>query len=679
MKNKIAIGLFGVLSLVGCSTDDSKTNSDSSNGFVLSNEEMTLTYRTNVLKSHLTLKNKPVDFIRLSEGSVSQRSSNYSVPDLSNATVLSGSSSNNINNPGVYYIPEGEQYSGGLNINNNSVTLVVLGTLGGNNNQNLNANSGFTIEVAPSGEILGNCTINLNGGTINNYGEVTYSNNNVNGNINNYHKFEFNTGNTNSSLSLNSPYTINNYCNMVIENRMVLNFNVNNESYMKFNNGFHINGNGKLNLSDSSLTDVLGGTITIDGKVKNSNNAFARLDIDGATIGTLNANPAFEGKIDINIVSGSSSTIPSNKVDANVVFNADTYIAADGCIEASRGTAACDENALTLTLIATVDSPETEDGHILSATGVQIYNNRAFVSYHTNDEFYGDAPEGALRIIDVQNPYSPDLFAEAFFNNAEFNGVEIQDNTVYAVGGNKAGARLVTVDLINNEFPVEDLDLFKTHKLPSTSGKNAFVNGDNLWLVTGAQEGGFFKLDINNNFDTIDQIYGNGSRSKYVAQNGVSQAFFAVEDAGARLHIANIDGSNSHVYTYPNLKQDIVTGKNVIAMDDQYVYVALSDKGVAKINLANGEVVNHFEPNTYRVNGTGPKVFRENGYTNGVAVNGCFLYLANGADGVIVLNKESFNVVGYFKLDNSSNYVYAKDDLLFVATGRSGLNIIKVN
>lgn len=678
MKNKIAIGLFGVLSLVGCSTDDSKTNSDSSNGFVLSNEEMTLTYRTNALKSNLTIKNKPIDFIKLSESTTNHRSASYTIPDLTNAIPVTGNNWVNFINGNTYYIPEGETFTGGINFNSGA-TLVILGTLGGSNW--INVQNGGVVEVAPSGEILSTCNFHLNANsTLNNYGKVTYITGSVDGQIYNYNEMIFTQSSRGNTFSINGSSTVENHCKMTFNNKVHINGTLDNNSYLKFKNAFHINGNGKLNLSDSSLTDVLGGTITIDGKVKNSNNAFARLDIDGATIGTLNANPAFEGKIDINIISlGSSSTIPSNKVDANVVFNADTYIAADGCIEASRGTAACDENALTLTLIATVDSPETEDGHILSATGVQIYNNRAFVSYHTNDEFYGDAPEGALRIIDVQNPYSPDLFAEAFFNNAEFNGVEIQDNTVYAVGGNKAGAHLVTVDLINNEFPVEDLDLFKTYKLPSTSGKNAFVNGDNLWLVTGAQEGGFFKLDINNNFDVIDQIYGNGSRSKYVAQNGVYQAFFAVEDTGARLHIANIDGSNSHVYTYPNLKQDIVTGKNVIAMDDQYVYVALSDKGVAKINLANGEVVNHFEPNTYRVNGTGPKVFRENGYTNGVAVNGCFLYLANGADGVIVLNKESFNVVGYFKLDNSSNYVYAKDDLLFVATGRSGLNIIKVN
>ena len=112
-------------------------------------------------------------------------------------------------------------------------------------------------------------------------------------------------------------------------------------------------------------------------------------------------------------------------------------------------------------------------------------------------------------------------------------------------------------------------------------------------------------------------------------------------------------------------------------MDDEYVYVALSDKGVAKFSLQNGSLVSHFVPNDYRVNGS--KAFKQNGYTNGVAVNDCYLYLANGADGVIALNKNSFNVVGHFSLAESANYIYADNGLLFVATGRNGLNIIKIN
>src|SRR5690606_24835745 len=134
-------------------------------------------------------------------------------------------------------------------------------------------------------------------------------------------------------------------------------------------------------------------------------------------------------------------------------------------------------------------------------------------------------------------------------------------------------------------------------------------------------------LDPANGFAVTDQFYSQGARAKYVAQNGTYQAFFAVEGSGAYLRIANIDGTNPQEYRYPTLAQTVQDGKNVITMDDEYVYVALSDKGVAKFSLQNGSLVGHFVPNDYRVNGS--KAFKQNGYTNGVAVNDCYLYLAN--------------------------------------------------
>lgn len=46
---------------------------------------------------------------------------------------------------------------------------------------------------------------------------------------------------------------------------------------------------------------------------------------------------------------------------------------------------------------------------------------------------------------------------------------------------------------------------------------------------------------------------------------------------------------------------------------------------------------------------------------------------------MIVLEKDNFNAIGSFKLSESANFVYVKDGLLFVAIGRGGLNIIKIN
>lgn len=673
-KNNFKYGILGaslLISLVGCSNDDSvDTQGSQDESGVVTNAEMKLTYGSKLLKDYVSLKNSRITFNRFSIAGQSTASvqalkavKSYT-PDLTNAIALTGNQWYTINSGDKYYIPENTTFTGGINFNG-AGTLIILGNLGGSNW--VNVPNGGVVDVAPSANIQSTANFHLNAGsTLNNYGNVTYATQTVDGTVNNYSEMVFT-----QALSLNGSSVVNNNCSMVFNGFTQLNAALNNGGFTDFKAGFHINGSGNLVLAAGSLTDITGGTITVDGKIKNTSNGYARVDISNANIGNMNANPAFEGKIDIN----TTATVNSSKINSNVTLNANTYIAANGCIP-QRGLPACDDSLLQFTLAATVQSP-TVNGTILSATDVKVVNGNAYVSYHTNDEVYGDAPNGSVRIFNVQDQQAPSLTAQADFNNAEFNGIDVSGSKVYAVGGNKAGARLMTTPLTAGAFTTNDLSLFSTYKLPSTAGKNTFVHNNMLWLVSGAANGGFFKLDPSNGFAVSEQFYNQGARAKYVAQNGTYQVFFAVEGGGAYLRIANIDGTNPQEYRYPTLSQTVQEGKNVITMDDEYVYVALSDKGVAKFSLQSGAMVSHFVPNDYKVNGT--KAFKQNGYTNGVAVNDCYLYLANGADGVIVLNKNSFNVVGHFSLAESANYIYANNGLLFVATGRNGLNIVKIN
>lgn len=675
IKNKFNIGILSasvLLSLIGCSADEGFDTADGQDeSGVISNAEMKLTYGSSLLNNYVSLKNTPIGFNKFSAAGQSQaavnavKSVNTYTPDLTNAIALTGNQWYTINSGDKYYIPANTTFTGGINFNG-AGTLIILGNLGGSNWLNV-PNAGI-VEVAPSGNILATANFHLNAGSVlNNYGIVNYATQSVDGTINNYNQLVFN-----NALSLNGSSVVNNNCSMEFNGFTNLNANLNNAAFVNFKAGFHINGSGNLVVATGSLTDITGGTISVDGKIMNTSTGYARVDISSAaTIGNMNAAPAFQGKIDIN----TAATVNNSKITADVTINANTYIAANGCMP-QRGIPACDDSVLQFTLAATVQSP-TVNGAVLSATDVKVVNGNAYVSYHTNDEVYGDAPNGSVRIFNVQDQQAPSLTAQADFNNAEFNGIDVNGTAVYAVGGNKAGARLMTAPLTAGSFVTNDLSVFNTFKLPSTAGKNSFIHNNMFWLVAGANNGGFFKLDPSNAYTVTDQFYNQGSRAKYVAENGTYQAFFAVEGSGAYLRIADINGSNPREYRFPALAQTVQDGKNVITMDDDYVYVALSDKGVAKFSLQSGAMVSHFVPNDYKVNGS--KAFKNNGYTNGVAVSNCYLYLANGADGVIVLNKNTFNVVGNFTLAESANYVYAQNGLLFVATGRNGLNIVKIN
>lgn len=596
----------------------------------------------------------------------SSAASSYQKPDLTGATELKGDGWGDIKDGKVFYIPEGTEFTGGINFNGRG-TLIILGTFGGTSWHNVP--DGGKVEVAPGGSIAKEVNFHLNGGGIlNNYGSVFYSTGTVDGTINNYNELVFT-----STVTLNGSSEVNNFCGLAFEGEAKLDAKLNNNGYINFKGGFDSNSSGTLNLAAESLTDITGGTIKGGAKIKNEGQDFARIDIDNnVTIGEM-ATPAFVGKIDVN----TNKEIAPSKIDNQVVVNANTYIAAKNC-RPERGIRPCDPSTLQFTLAATVSSPAVNNMH-LSATDVRILNGRAYVSYHTNDEFYDNTPNGALRIFDIQNYTAPSLISEAVFNDVEFNGIDVTDNKLYAVGGNKAGARLVQTPLSDGSFITGDLSYFQTNKIPGIAAKNSFIHNNMLWLVSAGTNGGFLKLNPANNYDVSETLYADGARSKYTVHNNRVQAFLAIEEGGAYLRISNIDGSNVKEYRYSTLIQKINTGKNTMAIDDNYVYLALSDRGLAKIELATGKLIAEFKPNTYRIAAESPKVFKENGLTNGVAVNDCFVFLANGADGVIVLEKDNFNVVGSFKLAESANYVYVKDGLLFVATGRNGLNIIKIN
>jgi|GEM_PF-979647 len=671
------LGFAALLALSSCSSDEiSKDTENPTSQNSITNGDITVNYGETELNKAINLINSPVQFTKLAQNkgvmnTSSAKASNYT-PNLTGAIAATGSNWYNINNSETYYIPEGTTFTGGFNFNS-AGKIIVLGTMGGSNNLNVPNNG--TVDVGNAGVIASSVGFNLNsGGKLNNYGIANYKQNAVSGTINNYNELIFN-----NNISLNSSSTVNNNCKMSFKGgNNNLNSNLNNAGTLTFLSGFKINGSSVLNLMPGSFTEVKGGTIDINGKISNSANGFARFDVSNASFGNVNSKPAVLGFIDMNFTNTNYSIFNgnSNKKDANVTLNANTYIVGNECV-AQKGTQPCNNDQLSFNLVANVQSPVI-NGKTLSATDVKVNGNYAYVSYHTNDEMYDNSPYGAVRIINISDYINPSMASEAIFLNAEFNGIDVSNNTLYAVGGNKNGARLVTTPLTNGLFNTSDLSVFKQFSLPSATAKNSFFYNNFLWVVSGATNGGYFKLDPTNDYSVSEQLYSNGQRAKYIARNNTYQVFFAVETTGAFLRIADLNGANVRTYNYSSLAQNVTNGKNGITLDNDYAYIALSDKGVAKIKLSDGTLANHFVPSTFTQNGQ--NVFN-GGLTNAVAINDCYLYLANGGDGVIVMNKNTFNVVGYYHISNgtSANFVYVNNGVIFVGNGVGGLSILKKN
>lgn len=708
MKNKkfklTFLGAALCFALVGCSSDDStETTNNNLESKVLSNDDVTITYGNSLLNHYLESNNSKISLINgysARSGNSLPTYQNQSIVDAINISTLSDQNINTVSG-NVYYIAEGQSvnkvidlvsgtkliikgtYSGTLNFNG-AAEVYIEGSLNTNGTINVPANG--KIFIAPTAIVGNQAIIHLNSnGQLNNFGDFTYKSSTIDGIIENYKQLTLNG--SQSQFNVNSLAEIRNHCQVTFEKSTQFNGKLINNSKATFNNGFSINSSGRIHVASNSYTNVIGGQISIDGRVENlSENVLtnrARIDITNTvTLGNMNANPAFKGGIDINVEKKTNGEynfqINNLKKASEVVLDHDTYIEQTSCMNVSLGEFDCTAASVNMSYAGIYESPVI--GNItLSATDVRVLGNKAYVSYHTNDEEFGDSPFGSIRIFDISNAQNPELIAQADFNKAEFNSLEIHNGNLYAVGNNKAGAIMYTVPLNDGMF-TNNLEAIKSNSLPSLSAKNLNFNGSDIWLATSGTNGGLMKLNSDFTLNTkTDEIKG----AKYVVSNASYQVFLALDNGNPYLRFADASGSLLHETpkTFSTINLNVTDGKNTLAIEEKYVYAALSDAGVAKFDLSNGELVDRFIPTELR-GLDGFKILKNNGRSNAVAVDadlsGCFLYVANGGDGVVVLNKKTMKYVGHFTINQqrSANYVYSTANHLFVASGRNGLAII---
>lgn len=722
MKNKkfklTFLGAALCFALVGCSNDDSVdgTNNNNSESGVVSNGEITLTYGSDLLKHNVQNLNERLNIQGMNGASA--RSGNtipqypYSATDLNNATELTNSGNVEISNNQIFKLDVEDPSQNGAsqiiiknggvlfligNISNNTSKiqienggkLIITGTYAGDKIQ---PNSGGQVIVAPTGNYtVGN---NFNQGSLSNWGITKYSVSTFDGTLVNNKEITF--SNTNG-ITINGSAKVTNNCKMVFQHQAKIDasYNPNNSNSAKFENnsfidfkeGFNINGSLELKLN--SYTKVTGGTIAYNGTINGIDSQMVtqnlpRLDIASSVIlGVINGTNRITGLMDLNTTKSATDL----RAASTVLFNQNTFVASNDCTEGA-GT------AITLCSIADLDQQARyighvvspiEDGITLSATDVKVVGTKAYVSYHTNDEIFGGFPYGSIRVFDI-NSGSVSLVSEAKFNNCEFNALAVQSDKVYAVGNNLDGGRMyVAPTTLFTETPngtPKNFDDVWSTKTPSLGGKSIAFNNNTLWLV-GGSNGGLYKNELvggNYNLTATTAPFVTQTGGKYVSFNNNKQVFFAINDAGnPYLRIASADGTLIDENTDTDITLTNRDGKNAISVDNDYVYVALSEQGVAKYSLIDGSLVARFVPSTVR-NASGSRTFPNNGLSNAVTFDDCYVYVANGADGVIILDKNTFKHVGHFKtgLNHSTNFVYAKDDYLFVANGRDGLRVIKL-
>ena len=325
-----------------------------------------------------------------------------------------------------------------------------------------------------------------------------------------------------------------------------------------------------------------------------------------------------------------------------------------------------------------------------SATAiVPTADNKVYVSYHTNGAKFGGS-------IDVAEMNDEQLTLTQRVQQAEagatydFNHLSVINNKLYLAGsakgkdGKQLGGAAISYAAIGG-----DGLLNVTEGLTSQSLDNA-VKGDANCVVPF---GNNIAVASTLGYSVYDPTLVKGDltkttgKAKFVAVNGSSlvglnyKSEITAGDDEVQGEVQVFDNSMKRTSSFNVGSIAPNNGKNMIAIDSNgRIYVCKSAKGLMCYN-SNGSPAWTSEWTTPVSHGDGNvSVDNRQGYINGVAVDDNYVYVAAGAYGLVVLNKNGEEVthkrIG--TSENSANYVAVKNGLIYVAYGKGRIQVFKL-
>lgn len=369
-----------------------------------------------------------------------------------------------------------------------------------------------------------------------------------------------------------------------------------------------------------------------------------------------------------------------------------------------------------------VVSVEYDHTHEISATGIMPLNGYFYMSYHTNQEQADNADHSHGGCVEVFTPVQDDkiqlkqyLYDEARdldFNHLLAVTLNSGERKVFLPGTSyKKGAMLAYMTINDNHMlateskqitstetdkdgkPVvkyeEPLQYVQLHPATEEFAKKGYdencvvYNNKTDHLIVATTEG-YVIYDANKNNEMNEVAsYSRPGKVKHVAIGDgkivglyLNDRTHGSEDAvDATIEVIDRDTEdfeNSKTFSVSmNIKPN--DGKNVVAVNDNKIYVCQSGLGLYVYDMDGNEV------GKWQM----PKAWNEKKGIYKALCNGCFVddnyvYLAYGTYGIVVLDKNTMEVVTHRKTQNSANYITVKDGYMYVAYGRSRLQVFKL-
>lgn len=365
-------------------------------------------------------------------------------------------------------------------------------------------------------------------------------------------------------------------------------------------------------------------------------------------------------------------------------------------------------------------SVEYDHTHDISATGIMDLDGYLYMSYHTNQEQKDNADNSHGGCVEVLTPvknnkvqllqYLYDSQRVIDFNHLLAVELNNGEKKIFLPGNSKKKGALLSYMTINGDHLlateskeittadvdkdgkpivkiVEPLQYAQLH--PATEeykngnyDENCVVyNKKTNHLIVATTEG-YVVYDANT-MNEVDKIERPGKVKHVAIGNGKIVGLYlddknhsSDDEVGATIEVINRDDEdfenskkfNTTVGIKPN------NGKNVVSVTDNLIYVCQSGLGLYVYNMKGEEQWHWQMPSAWNDK---KKVYKA--LCNGCDVDDKYVYLAYGSYGLVVLDKNTHEVVAHRVASKSANYVKVRDNYIYVAYGRDRLQVYNLS
>ena len=363
----------------------------------------------------------------------------------------------------------------------------------------------------------------------------------------------------------------------------------------------------------------------------------------------------------------------------------------------------------TLDLISSI---EYNHDHDISATCIQVLNDKLYMSYHTRDKKHGGCVEVFSPVTDNKvtlDQYLCDEQKDLDFNHLLATQLNSGKSMVYLPGSSfKKGAMLAYIPIQDNKL-LADKSMSITSTIdgkdtviyekplqfiqmnPATAeyakkgyDENCVVYNDKTNHLIVATTKGYlvYNADTYNEIDKVSKTgkvkhiaIGNG---KIVTVHLDREATSETEAIPATVEIFDqqAEDMSNPLKTFAISTIEPNNGKNVVRVDDNKIYVCRGAAGMYVYDMEGNELWHYQMPSPTISEGENAGKYK--GHANGCYVGKKYVYIAYGGFGLVVLDKETHKVVAHRDLVHSANYVIEYKGYIYVAYGQNRLQVFQL-